>query len=152
MTVISDDEIPEIPDLNETALTDEADSERNVETADVPETKAAPSNTPEPFEAWADVLSELSKAAPLMAAVLDGSSAYVKDDILLIDCQNEQFFQFMRSEEPVYREQIRNAVNTVVGRTFRLGPYKKAAPEPEDPLQNIIEKLKSLEVPGSEDQ
>ena len=146
MTVISDDEIPEIPVLCET------ESKETDETVEVPETKAAPSNTPKPFEAWADVLSELSKAAPLMSAVLDGSSAYIKDDILLIDCQNEQFFQFMRSEEPIYREQIRNAVNTVVGRTFRLGPYKKAAPEPEDPLQNIIEKLKSLEVPGSEDQ
>ena len=145
ITVVSDDEIPEIPVLCET------ESKETDETVEVPETKAAPSNTPKPFEAWADVLSELSKAAPLMSAVLDGSSAYIKDDILLIDCQNEQFFQFMRSEEPIYREQIRNAVNTVVGRTFRLGPYKKAAPEPEDPLQNIIEKLKSLEVPGSED-
>ena len=154
MTIISDDEIPEIPDdseVVETALTDETNSEETLETAETAETTVAPSNAPEPFEAWADVLSELLKSAPLLAAVLNGSNAYVKDDILLIDCQNEQFFQFMRSEEPIYREQIRNAVNTVVGRTFRLGPYKKAVPEPEDPLQNIIEKLKSLEVPGSED-
>lgn len=111
-------------------------------------------DSPVPFEPWSDVLSELSKSAPLMAAVLGGSVAYVKDDLLLIDSRNEQFFTLMRSEDPIYRTQIRNAVNTVVGRTFRLGPYKKAETEvkTEDPLQDIINKLKSLEVPGSTDE
>ena len=97
---------------------------------------------PEPFEAWADVEAELSKSAPLLAAVLRGSKAYVQGDLLLIDSQNDQFFSLMRSDDPIYRTQIRNAVNAVVGRTFRLGPYKKAVVETTDPLQNIINKLK----------
>ena len=106
---------------------------------------------PELFDAWADVQAELSKAAPLLAAVLRGSKAYVNGDILLIDSENDQFFSLMRSDDPIYRTQIRNAVNAVVGRTFRLGPYKKPQAAAADPLQNIINKLKSLEVPGSED-
>ena len=103
------------------------------------------------FDAWADVQAELSKSAPLLAAVLRGSKAYVQGDILLIDSENDQFFSLMRSDDPIYRTQIKNAVNAVVGRAYRLGPYKKAVVETADPLQNIINKLKSLEVPGSED-
>ena len=102
------------------------------------------------FDAWTDVQTELSKSAPLLAAVLRGSKAYVQGDFLLIDSENDQFFSLMRSEDPIYRTQIKNAVNAIVGRTFRLGPYKKPAAQESDPLQNIINKLKSLEVPGSE--
>ena len=105
---------------------------------------------PELFDAWTDVQAELSKTAPLLAAVLRGSKAYVNGEILLIDSENDQFFSLMRSDDPIYRTQIRNAVNAVVGRTFRLGPYKKPQAAAADPLQNIINKLKSLEVPGSE--
>lgn len=108
-------------------------------------------SAPELFDAWADVQTELSKAAPLLAAVLRGSKAYVQGEFLLIDSENDQFFSLMRSDDPIYRTQIRNAVNAVVGRTFRLGPYKKPQAAAADPLQNIINKLKSLEVPGSED-
>ncbi len=125
----------------------EAPSESAAPTPASQEEKAVP----ELFDAWADVQAELSKAAPLLAAVLRGSKAYVNGDILLIDSQNDQFFSLMRNDDPIYRTQIRNAVNAVVGRTFRLGPYKKPQVETADPLQNIINKLKSLEVPGSED-
>lgn len=105
----------------------------------------------EVFDAWGDVQTELSKSAPLLAAALRGSKAYVQGDFLLIDSENDQFFSLMRSEDPIFRTQIKNAVNAIVGRTFRLGPYKKPVAQETDPLQSIINKLKSLEVPGSED-
>lgn len=107
------------------------------------------SDESEPFDAWKDVLDELLKSAPLMAAVLQGSKAYVKNDLLLIDSANGQFFSLMR-EDPIYRKQIRDAVESVVGRAYRLGPYKKPIEKTDDPLQNIINKLKTLEVPGAD--
>ncbi len=100
-----------------------------------------------PFEAWQDVISELSKTAPLMAASLAGSSAYIRDDIVLIDSNNDQFFSLMRNENPIYRQQIKDAVFAVVGQNYRLGPYKKPTAVATDPLQGIINKLKELEVP-----
>ena len=100
-----------------------------------------------PFEAWQDVISELGKTAPLMAASLSGSAAYISGDVLLIDSSNDQFFSLMRNENPIYRQQIKDAVFTVVGRSYRLGPYKKAVAQSSDPLQGIINKLKELEVP-----
>ena len=145
--VVADQDVPDI-------TTAEQPTEEIVTTETAGTNNSVNVGSPVPFEPWSDVLSELSKSAPLMAAVLGGSVAYVKDDLLLIDSRNEQFFTLMRSEDPIYRTQIRNAVNTVVGRTFRLGPYKKAETEvkTEDPLQDIINKLKSLEVPGSTDE
>ena len=87
-----------------------------------------------------------------MGAVLRGSAAYldVAKDTLLIDSVNDQFISLMRND-PIYRTQIRNAVQSVVGKTYRLGPYKQPQTvTAEDPLQSIINKLKSLEVPGAE--
>ena len=114
------------------------------------EPQAARSGQPKAFEAWQDVIGELIKSAPLLAAALSGSTAYVSGDLLLIDSENGQFFSLMRSEDPIYRRQIKNAVQAVVGRTYRLGPYKKPEEPSGDPLQDIISKLKKLEVPGSE--
>ena len=136
------DDMPPIPS--------EADIPTTSVTTVIPEPTVTESVKAELFDAWTDVQTELSKSAPLLAAVLRGSKAYVQGDFLLIDSENDQFFSLMRSEDPIYRTQIKNAVNAIVGRTFRLGPYKKPAAQESDPLQNIINKLKSLEVPGSE--
>ncbi len=137
------DDMPPIPSEN--------DVPTEVTATVNPEPTAAETVKAELFDAWADVQTELSKTAPLLAAALRGSKAYVQGDFLLIDSENDQFFSLMRSEDPIFRTQIRNAVNAIVGRTFRLGPYKRAVAQESDPLQNIINKLKSLEVPGSEE-
>ena len=91
---------------------------------------------------------KLQKSAPLLAATLNGSKAYVKQDLLLIDCANDQFFSLMRSDTPIYRQQIKSAVMTVVGKNFRLGPYKTAEKKTDDdPLQSVIDALEKLQVP-----
>ena len=114
------------------------------------EQKSKANDEPAVFDAWEDVKQELTRSAPLMAAVLRDSDAYLKGDVLLIDSQNEQFFSLMRNDDPIYRTQIKNAVTEVVGRSYRLGPYKKPIQQVDDPLQNIINKLKTLEVPGAD--
>ena len=123
--------------------------EEALATEDLP--KEADSLGNSEFAPWQDVVAELKKGAPLIAATLSGSKAFLKDDVLLIDCENEQFFSLMRNENPIYREQIKAAVQTVVGRKYRLGPYKKSVDVPTDPLQNIIHRLKELEVPKDND-
>ena len=137
------DDMPPIPSENEIPT--------DVATTVSPEPVPTENVKAELFDAWGDVQAELSKSAPLLAASLHGSRAYVQGDFLLIDSENDQFFSLMRSEDPIFRTQIKNAVNAIVGRTFRLGPYKRPIAQETDPLQNIINKLKSLEVPGSEE-
>lgn len=132
-------------------IEDEIPPEKLEESLDSPHKmipkKAESSSKPLRFEAWQDILAELLGSAPLLAASLTGSKAYIDGDILLIDSENAQFFSLMRNDNPMYRNQIKAALQTVVGRSYRLGPYKKAVEQQNDPLQDVINKLKQLEVP-----
>ena len=131
----------------ETVTEPEADVERNVEVA--PSAPTPSSESVVRFDAWSDVVAELQATTPLLAVCLIGSKAYLKNgEILLIDCEDQQFFSFMRGSDPYYHNQIKAALSTVVGRTYRLGPYKKqSANQVNDPLNEIMDKLKELEVP-----
>ena len=140
----NDDCITGVPDDD---ITSEPDADRSAAATEPTQPAAVENEKTEPFEAWQDVIAELVHSAPLMAASLGGSKAYVKGDLLLIDSANDQFFSLMRSEDPIYRRQIKSAVMQVVGRTYRLGPYKTKKEAAGDPLRDVMEKLKKLEVP-----
>ena len=140
----NDDCITGVPDDD---ITSEPDADRSAAATEPTQPAAVENEKTEPFEAWQDVIAELVHSAPLMAASLGGSKAYVKGELLLIDSANDQFFSLMRSEDPIYRRQIKSAVMQVVGRTYRLGPYKTKKEAAGDPLRDVMEKLKKLEVP-----
>ena len=98
------------------------------------------------FEQWDAVMQELRIACPLFAGVLNGSKAYTRDNLLLIDCENEQFLSLMR-QDAKYKEYIKRAALNITGKTFNLGPYRKAVPDEDaDPLTRLANKLKQLEV------
>ncbi len=125
---------------------------------DIPET-----TTPEPASVapadgqvdnmvWQEILNKLSMSAPLLSGILANSAAYIQGDFLLIDSQNSQFAELMNAKNGIYREKLRNAVESVLSRTYKLGPYKKAVTDSkDDPLMSLKEKLKNLEVPRSTD-
>ena len=99
-----------------------------------------------PIREWDEILSILKKTCPLIAGVLQGSSAYIEGDRLLIDTDNSQFRSLFNSGNPTFRDSIRNAANEVLGVTYKLGPYrKKAEIESTDPLASFAAKLKELE-------
>jgi DNA polymerase-3 subunit gamma/tau len=97
---------------------------------------------------WKSVLAELSKTAPLISGILNGSSAYINGQFLLIDTNNTQFAELINGKNNVYREKLRGAIETVLGQSYKLGPYrKKAQATAEDPLLPFKERLKALEIP-----
>ncbi|MBQ2676428.1 MAG: DNA polymerase III subunit gamma/tau [Clostridia bacterium] len=104
---------------------------------------AAPSDDTEmqPFLQWAEVMSRLQKVSPLIHAVMTGSVAYTKGDILFIDAPNSQFTDLIRGDSR-HKESIKNAVLAVTGTRYRLGPYKKPEnvdkPKKADPLDDFI--------------
>ena len=99
-----------------------------------------------PIKEWDEILSVLKKTCPLIAGVLQGSSAYIEGDRLLIDTDNSQFRSLFNSPSPTFRDAIRNAANDVLGVTYKLGPYrKKVASDVLDPLASFAQKLKELE-------
>ncbi len=105
-----------------------------------------PQDSSAPISEWDEILAILKKTCPLIAGVLQGSSAYIDGDRLLIDTDNSQFRSLFNSPNPTFRESIRTAANDVLGVTYKLGPYrKKTVSENNDPLADFAAKLKELE-------
>ncbi len=102
-------------------------------------------------EIWIAILEELSKSAPLLRGILSKSRAFIKGDFCLVDCENPQFAELMNSANGRYKETLRRAIETVVGVSYKLGPYKKreSVKISDDPLDEIRNRLKALEVPSN---
>ncbi len=95
---------------------------------------------------WSQVIGLLKKKNPLIAGVLNGSSAFIEGDLLLIDAPNEQFRSMINGSES-YRNAIRTAAETVLGKVYKLGPYQKKESNPlGDPLADFANKLKNFEI------
>ena len=92
-------------------------------------------------------MSILKTSCPLIAGVLKGSEAYIKGQYLLIDAPNTQFRSLINSGNATYKDSIRKAAQTVLGVTYKLGPYTAAKPKAEeDPLVALADKLKNFEI------
>lgn len=100
-----------------------------------------------PVTQWGEIIGVLRKTCPIIAGVLQDSSAYIEGDRLLIDTNNSQFKALVNGNNPVYRDNIRKAAEQVLGRVYKLGPYHAKATQTEsiDPLQGFAQKLKQLE-------
>ncbi len=92
------------------------------------------------FTPWPQVIQTLETKSIMMAAVLMGSDAYLKDDIVLIKANNPQFIDLIR--QPHNRTSVRDAIEAVTGKAYRLGPYKEEAFAKEDPLQAFVQGLR----------
>lgn len=118
--------------------------------ADEPQTiapKPAPDGGITPVDNWDEVLRLLKTSCPLIAGVLKGSAAYIKGQYLLIDAPNGQFRSLINSGNGLYKDSIRKAAQTVLGVTYKLGPYTAAAPKAEeDPLAALADRLKNFEI------
>ncbi|MBR4868122.1 MAG: DNA polymerase III subunit gamma/tau [Clostridia bacterium] len=92
------------------------------------------------FEPWLQVIGSLGVENRMMASVLKGSDAYLKGDIVLIKADNPQFIDLIRI--PKNRDAVRDAIQTVTGKVYRLGPYKKEETAPKgDPMQAFLQGL-----------
>lgn len=145
-------EEPEIPDIIPQAEPiEEPIPEPEIVPEPEPERESAPVRDGKlESPVWKQILSELSKTAPLISGILSDSSAYISGQFLLIETENTQFAELINGKNNIYREKLRKAIENVLGRSFKLGPYRKKAEEKsEDPLEQLKNKLKALEVPNS---
>lgn len=100
-----------------------------------------------PVTQWSEIVAVLRQTCPLIAGVLQDSSAYIEGDRLLIDTDNSQFKELVNSKNSVYRDSIRKAAQSILGKVYKLGPYHKkdVKTDTTDPLQDLAQKLKQLE-------
>ncbi len=87
------------------------------------------------FRDWPEILQVIKNSTKSVAMAFSGSSAYINGDYMLIDAPEIAFELLKRPEQ---RERMREAIRHVTGRTYRLGPYRKAeAAEESDPLEEL---------------
>ena len=101
-----------------------------------------------PIKEWKEIMKILEKSCPPIFGVLSGSKAYIQGGYLLIDAPNPMFRNFVKKDDSVYRNAIKKAATSVLGKIYKLGPYKaQTVSQDEDPLKALSEKLKNLEIP-----
>lgn len=100
---------------------------------------------------WAEVLSELTKINMPLWGVLNGSSAIIRGDYVLIKSDNPTLSAFIKTGGNA--KDVKEAVLRVTGKRYRLGLYSgAAAPKaaaqpaavPKDPLENLISRARDM--------
>ena len=100
---------------------------------------------------WLQVLDALHALSPSLAAYLKDSKAYIDRDFCLIDAPNAMAFELLRNS-PNQKKHMRDAIHSVTGVTYRLGPYKHAESETaqSDPLAQLAAAAREMDIPVTE--
>ena len=100
-----------------------------------------------PLEAWPEILRIVKNYSATISAAFTGSSAYVSGDYVLIDAPREMAFELLRKSSQ--RGKMRDAIQQVTGKVYKLGPYKPAAPgeeQQEDPLLRLADRARDADI------
>lgn len=104
-----------------------------------------------PFSLWAETLSLLGESDKPLRGLLEGSSAFLRGEFVLISSVNPTLDQFIRIE--THRRALSEAVYKAAGKKYRLGIYKgeaKQSPTQEgkkDPLEDFMKKANANNIP-----
>ncbi len=97
---------------------------------------------------WEEILEEVFLLCPPAMGILNDSKAYIDGEFLLIDAKNPMFRSMMNSSDTM-RNSIRQVAEQKLGRSFRLGPYKKKPTSSGvDPLKAVADKLNNINLNG----
>ena len=96
---------------------------------------------------WPEILHVLKEYSAAISAAFTGSSAYVSGDYVLIDAPKEMAFELLRKS--AQRDKMREAIQQVTGRVYKLGPYrsKKAEEQQADPLLQLADAAEDAGIP-----
>lgn len=102
----------------------------------------------EEFKEWSKVIkliNESTKSKSMSLAFKD-SKAYKDGDFILIDSNKSLAFELLR--ESANKEEMRNAIKSVTGKTYKLGPYKRKPEKVKeiDPLDEFVNKTRKQGV------
>lgn len=95
------------------------------------------------FTPWQQVLEQIAIKNPALFGALGTSKAYTTSNIILIDAKDELFSTFIRENEYA-KNTLREIVEQVTGKVYRLGPYKpdnyKVVKKESDKIDFLLEK------------
>ena len=87
---------------------------------------------------WPEILQIIKTLSLSAGTAFTGSTAYVSGGYILIDTPKELALKFLR--QPSQRDNIRQAIEQVTGKVYRLGPYRR----PENKEKNAEDPLALL--------
>ena len=103
------------------------------------------------FTEWADVLNSLKDTSTLKSLYISlrDSTAYIRDDYVLIDSKNSLSFELLRNGS--YRVAIKKIIKDITGRNYKLGPYSTPSNDCEpldnkDAVDEFIENVKNAGI------
>ena len=101
------------------------------------------------FDRWEDVLEVLKSLTRVTATAFKGTTAYINGDYVLIYSDSDTVTTYLKN--PTYRDKIKAALRTVMGRDYKLGPYKPpgaavAKPAPKSKLDEFIENISDSDI------
>ena len=96
---------------------------------------------------WPEILQIIKSLSPSAGAAFTGSTAYVSGGYVLIDAPKQIALTLLR--QPNQRDNIRQAIKQITGRSYRLGPYRRPEhkEKEDDPLALLA---KDAEAEGIE--
>lgn len=94
------------------------------------------------IEKWDEILNILSTINPGLKATLAASKGYINEkmEIVLVDATNSFFLDLIRTS-PQAKQTLKKAIAQVLGKQYRIGPYKKMELEQTNDLLHEIEVL-----------
>jgi DNA polymerase-3 subunit gamma/tau len=107
------------------------------------------SSKAEPFDAWPEIIAIMKNYSHSVAAAFNGSSAYVNGEYMLIEAPQIAFDLLKRASQ---RDKMREAIQQVTGRVYKLGPYKPPAAtadsgsKPQNTLDSFIRDMQDAGV------
>ena len=106
------------------------------------------SKNAQPFDAWPEIIAIISNYSASVASAFKGSAAYVSGDYMLIEAPQ---FAFDLLKHASQRDKMREAIQQVTGRVYKLGPYKSpvgadGAPKQENTLDSFIRDMRDSGV------
>lgn len=141
------------PAKNEDTFTPAPEPESKEETSPVPTEESGISednSAPEEAIPWPEVLSELMQINMPLWGVLNGSTAVIQGDFVLINSSNPTLSAFIKQGRNA--RDVKEAIRRVTGKAYRLGlysgssaPVQSTAPK-KDPLENLISRAKDLGI------
>ncbi len=93
-----------------------------------------------PMSRWAEVIEEIGKFSPTVAAGFAGSKAYVSGDYILVDSDKDICFEQLRRSD--LRGRIKDVIRNMTGQVYKLGRYSYPDEQKkDDPLSSFLKGL-----------
>ena len=93
-------------------------------------------------------MDEMKSKSATLYHRMRGTNAYYADDYILIDAPDDSAFAFLRSDKN-RNLLIREAIQKVMGRVYKIGPYKKVSddtPQKKTKLDEFIEQISDSDI------